>query len=246
MIFGYDNTLRKETGLNITIKHSLESHCHMLLTGASGSGKSYALLYLLGMLLKENKYIVVYFCDFKNSTDFSFMENYPYYYAGNDCYKGIMDYYRVFTNARMSRDNTCRHVLICDEYPSLINYLQMQDKVNKTKYANEVLSAISEILMLGRGIKFGIWIVTQRADSSLFANGCRDNFMVIIGLGRMSREQKGMIFTGEDIPDTICKQGEGLLLADGYALTEVKYPFIEDMEYWKHQICFLLMSGSGA
>ena len=127
-------------------------------------------------------------------------------------------------------------MLICDEYPAFINYLQGQDKTKKTKYASDILSAISEILCLGRGIQFYTWIVTQRADNTLFSNGCRDNFMVIIGLGRMSKEQRGMLFSGEEIPERIYKRGEGILLADGSPLIEVKFPFIKDIDDWKRHI----------
>ena len=242
MIFGYDNTIYQQTGLKIPIVHDISSHCHLLITGGSGSGKSYALLYLLGMLLKDSPNTIIYFCDFKNSYDFSFLENYRYYYAGNDCYDGIMSFYQAFSNARINRDNKTRHILICDEYPSFINYLQMQDKANKTKFTNDILAAISEILMLGRGIQFSCWIITQRADSTLFNNGSRDNFMIIIGLGRMSREQKGMVFSGEDIPDNIYQQGEGLILTDGSPLREIKYPYISDVTNWKNHILQILDS----
>ena len=227
MIYGYNMGIFNDTGLKIPIQLDLSDHCNLLLTGCSGSGKSYALLYLLGSVLKSNEDIEIFFCDFKNSYDFSFLEDYPHYYSGDNCYDGITEYYRVFCSARQQREFTKKHLLICDEYPALVNYLQGQDKLNKTKYANEVLSAISELLCLGRGIQFYTWIVTQRADNSLFANGARDNFMLVIGLGRLSKEQKGMLFSGEELPERIYKKGEGILLADGYPLREVKFPFIE-------------------
>ena len=226
----------QDTGLKIPIKYDLESHCHLLLTGASGSGKSYALLYLLGSVLKSCENLELYFCDFKNSQDFSFLEGHSHYYGGNDCYEGIVEFYKKFCDARENRDVSRKHLLICDEYPAFINYLQGQDKANKTKYASDILSAISEILCLGRGIQFYTWIVTQRADNTLFSNGCRDNFMVIIGLGRMSREQRGMLFSGEEIPERIYKRGEGILLADGSPLVEVKFPLIKDVANWKRHI----------
>lgn len=240
MNFGYFLSIFQKTGLKIPISMDLDSHCHVLLTGSSGSGKSYALLYLLGILLKCFPDIVIFFCDFKNSMDFAFLENYEYYFAGIDCYRGIMEYYSIFSKARQERNISKRYLLICDEYPAFITYLQMKDKTEKTKYSNHILSAVSEILMLGRGIHFYTWIVTQRADSTLFNNGARDNFMVTIGLGRMSREQKGMIFSGEDIPDTIYKKGEGVMLADGRALSEVKFPIIDNVDDWKENILNIL------
>ena len=240
MIYGYNMGIFTETGLKIPIQLDLSDHCNLLLTGCSGSGKSYALLYLLGSVLKSNEDIEIFFCDFKNSYDFSFLEDYPHYYSGDNCYDGITEYYRVFCSARQQREFTKKHLLICDEYPSLVNYLQGKDKANKTKYASEVLSAISELLCLGRGIQFYTWIVTQRADNSLFANEARDNFMLVIGLGRISKEKKGMLFSGEELPERIYKKGEGILLADGRSLIEVKFPIISDINDWKNHIRAIL------
>ena len=246
MRYGYDMGIFTETGLKIPIELNLSEHCNLLLTGCSGSGKSYALLYLLGSVLKSNEDIEIFFCDFKNSYDFSFLEDYPHYYSGDNCYDGITEYYRAFCSARQQREFTKKHLLICDEYPALINYLQGKDKANKTRLASDILSAISELLCLGRGIQFYTWIVTQRADNSLFANGARDNFMVVIGLGRLSKEQKGMLFSGEELPERIYKKGEGILLADGYPLREVKFPFIRNIDDWKKHIHAILQPHSGS
>ena len=240
MRYGYDMGIFTETGLKIPIELNLSEHCNLLLTGGSGSGKSYALLYLLGQVLKSNEDIEIFFCDFKNSYDFSFLEDYPHYYSGDNCYEGITEYYRVFCSARQQREFTKKHLLICDEYPALINYLQGKDKANKTRLASDILSAISELLCLGRGIQFYTWIVTQRADNSLFANGARDNFMVVIGLGRLSKEQKSMLFSGEELPERIYKKGEGIILADGRSLIEVKFPIISDINDWKNHIRAIL------
>lgn len=220
----------------------VKTHCHALITGSSGSGKSYALLYLLGCLLQDMPEMELYFCDFKNSEDFAFLKGcYPHYYSGNDCYEGVMAYYESFSNARAAGKAVRRHILIFDEYPAFLNYLTGRDKQEKTKKAGDSLGAVSEILMLGRGIGYGAWVVTQRADASLFANGARDNFMVVVGLGRMSREQKGMVFAGEEIPDKIYHQGEGCLLADGHPLYEIAIPKIRNMIDWKKHIKAVLM-----
>lgn len=240
--YGYNKGILDSDSLRIPIQLELETHCNLLLTGCSGSGKSYALLYLLGSVLKSENEIEIYFCDFKNSLDFEFLQDSPHYFGGDDCYQGIIKYYESFCSARQKRDFTKKHLLICDEYPALINYLQSKDKANKTKFASDVLSAISELLCLGRGIQFYTWIVTQRADNSLFANGARDNFMVVIGLGRLSKEQRGMLFSGEELPERIYKKGEGILLADGHALQEVKFPLIKDVADWKRHILKILRS----
>ncbi|MCR4756096.1 MAG: hypothetical protein K5868_11350 [Lachnospiraceae bacterium] len=225
----------------VPINHDINSHCHVLLTGGSGAGKSYALLYLMGSLLQSDPNIAVYFCDFKNSEDFEFLKGYPYYYAGDDVFDGIATYYQCLCETRKTREYCRQHILIIDEYPAFINYLTIIDKRDKSKKATEVMGYIAEILMMGRGIGYGVWIITQRADATLFTNGARDNFMIIIGLGRMSKEQKGMVFAGEDIPDRIYGLGEGVILADGQPIMEIKYPCIKNVYDWKKHIKLILM-----
>lgn len=248
MKFGYDLALYKDFGAKVSITLDLSSHCHTLVTGSSGSGKSQALLYLLGSLLKSASNTIVFLCDFKNSTDFRFLQTYPHYYSGLDCYKGIMEYYERFQQVRQNDTSNSSYLLIVDEYPALLSHLETLDKVNKTKHTNDILSAISVILMMGRGTGngFGFWCVTQRADSSWFNSGSRDNFMSIIILGRVSREQKIMLLRGEDIPDRIYKPGQGILLTDGEPLKEVIYPLIRDMNNWKQHILAILSQSSGA
>lgn len=191
--------------------------------------------------MQDNPETEIYFCDFKNSEDFSFLKGYSHYYSGDSCYNGVMAYYESFCNARINGKTEKRHLLIFDEYPAFLNYLSTIDKQGKTKKTGDILGVVAEILMLGRGIQYGVWIVTQRADASLFANGARDNFMVVLGLGRMSKEQKGMIFAGEELPDKIYRQGEGCLLADGHPLYEIAYPRIKNIVDWKKHIKEILM-----
>lgn len=240
MSIGFSLHYYYEYNLSISVNLEIDKFPHFLITGSSGSGKSYCLLFLLGKLLQADSDIEVYFCDFKNSNDFEFLKHTSHYYAGRDCYHGVMDYYKKFSDVRENGCSDKMHILIFDEYPAFINYMQMQDKINKSKCANEILGAVSEILMLGRGISFGVWIVTQRADSALFSNGARDNFMVVIGLGNLSKEQRTMLFSGYELPDIRFGVGEGLVLADGLELTMIKYPMISDASDWKTHILRIL------
>lgn len=240
MNWGYDFQIFAEYGLKIPVEIPIESHCHALITGASGSGKSKTLSTLLGSALKSEPKIQLTFCDFKNSNDFRYLRNFRHYYAGENCYKGIGEFYNKFSEIRESGQPERRQLLIIDEYPAFISFLQTRDKNNKTKEANDILSIVSEILMLGRGLKIGIWIVTQRADSSWFQSGSRDNFMLLCCLGRISKEQKAMLFSGEELPERIYKAGEGILHADGKELMEVKFPKIIDEDHWKKHILEIL------
>ena len=237
MNFGYDLAIWQKAEIAVPIQLDLKTYCHALICGSSGSGKSYALMYLLKQLLDED--ICLYLLDPKNSQDFSFLKEYEHYYSADACYQGFKDYYEIFTQARKTMKADRRYVLVCDEYPAFILQLKAQDTLNKTKMASEILSINSELLMLGRGVGkgFGVWTICQRPMASVFQEGSRDNYMVMISLGRLSKETKQMLFSDEDIPeDAIFEKVEGLLLADGKALTEIKFPYIRNIEEWKQSI----------
>lgn len=235
MIWGY---IRGTGGKPpVPLNLPIHSHSSALITGSSGTGKSTALLYLIGMLLQEMPDICVILCDFKN-TDFSFLKQYPYYYSGNECYEGIMAYYEKFNQARETNTADRRCLLVCDEYPAFINHLSMLDKKEKTKKATDVLCAISEILMMGRGTAkgFGFWCVCQRPDANLFNNGARDNFMICASLGRLGKEHQHMLYADYDIPTRVYKPGEGILLADAHPLYDICFPRIRSPINWKKHI----------
>lgn len=241
MNWGYYLDIWYEYSLKSPIEIPIESHCHALITGASGSGKSKTLTTLLGSALKSDPEIELVFCDFKNSDEFAFLKAYEGYYAGESCFDGITQFYADFCKTREAGGRPDKkRLLIIDEYPAFISYLQTMDKSNKTKRSNEILSIVSEVLMLGRGLNSYIWIVTQRADSSWFQAGSRDNLMLLCCLGNPSKEQKAMLFSGEELPERIYKAGEGILHADGKELLEVKFPVIIDIDDWKKHILEIL------
>ena len=161
-------------------------------------------------------------CDFKSSEDYQFLEeiSYPKYYGGLDCYDGIMAFYKDFSESRMKKEigKKKHHFLIIDEYQACVTYYAMKDKQDKTKYSSEILSAVSEILMLGRNTRSGvwhIWVVTQVASATLFANGTRENFMITLAMGNLSREQKGMIFPDRSFQTEDLNREKGCYLQMG-------------------------------
>ena len=236
MKWGYIKSTWDYYGRKFSLEHPFESHPHALICGCSGSGKSQTILYEMAQFLLDchEKGIipVVYVCDFKNSEDFQFLQGYPLYYAGNDCYEGLEEFYQFFTNMRKQGGGSHkkRYLLIFDEYAAAVAYNQAQDKINKGKQAAALISMNAEILMLGRSFRFGIWTCVQYATSDLF-HGARLNYMVNLSLGRQNREQLNMLFSGEEIPENrIYQPGEGLFLADGFPLTEVKYPLVDQFQ----------------
>lgn len=234
MNIGYDLELWKKYSVTQKISMELRSHPSLLLTGSSGSGKSYALKYLILNLLISGHVDFITFCNFKKSEDFKFLCKSNNYYTYLDCAKGLEDFYNSFKELQdKEQEFTGRyHILIFDEFPAFILSTAMQDK----KLGERYKMIISELLMLGRSYGFGVWLVMQRPDNAFFANGARDNFHTTISLGNLSKESKSMLYSGEELPDTVYKVGEGVCWVDGLGIRQIKFPKIQNIQKFENRI----------
>lgn len=221
----YDYRIWNDYAIKQSIDIDLQSHPSLLLTGASGSGKSYALKYLLEKLLYYN--VKMTFCNFKKSADFGFLSGFKRYFTYLECAEGLRAFYETFKCAQdsVTEFSEVYHILVFDEFPAFVMSTTMADK----KLAERYKMIVSELLMLGRSYGFGIWLVMQRPDAAFLVNGARDNFQTTITLGNISKEAKSMLYSGEDLPDRIFKVGEGIAWIDGVGLKEVKFPKIRNI-----------------
>ena len=102
MTWGYDAKIAHQYQTKSSIQTEIDTHCHALITGSSGSGKSVAVSYLLGRRLQADPKTHIFICDYKNSEDFRFLNGYENYYTGERCYDGIMAFYQRFHETRES------------------------------------------------------------------------------------------------------------------------------------------------
>ena len=200
------------------------THCHWLVVGGSGSGKTVFLEYVLNHMLDTS--ITLYIADFKGSGDLSAIT--PFYSEFDACIELIEDFYTKYQEIKLHKTGE-RILLIFDEYAGFMVWLESKDK----KKATEIKGKIAEILMQGRALPGGgsawFWCVCQRADSCYFSHGARENFMLSIGFSNLSKESKVMLgFHAEDIPtDYKPSTGRALLSVDGHDLTVLQVPRID-------------------
>ncbi len=222
MIIGYDYRMWYEYSLKLPITLDLNTYKHLIISGSTNSGKSYGLKYMMYGLSKES--CDIWYCDFKNEV--SYLKGKTHFFTGLNTIHAIEQFYSLFLDIKSKKVIASKNqILIMDEYPAFLLYLESQDK----KQACAIKQKVAEILMMGRSLNMGIWIVVQRPDAIFFSNGTREQFMTSITLGRISPEVGKMLYSGEAIPDRIYQVGEGIVLMDGMPLREIKIPKINNI-----------------
>ena len=209
---------------------------NLLVVGATGTGKSWCMMTVLGAFTQFYSDITVTICDFKKST-FAMFENNDWFYGYTDVPDGIRSVYKEFSERLQANDpirNKNIHLLVIDEYGAM---LQSLDK----KVADEMRSKVAEMLFMSRSLGIRIMLGVQRADAELFKTGSRDQFRQILALGNISKEQKQMLFA--DYKDAMTDRngtGEGYLLIDGKPILRIKVANLADFEqFCAHLKCRL-------
>lgn len=187
---------------------------HMLISGGTGSGKSYYILILIKALVATNA--VIYVLDPKNAdlADLTtVMEN--VYYQKEDMIDCLDEFYEDMM-ARSEEMKTMpgyktgenyaylglpAHFLIFDEYVAFVEMLGSRER-------EEVLSKLKKIIMLGRQAGFFLILACQRPDAKYLGDGIRDQFNFRVALGRMSELGYSMMF-GEVNKDFFLKKIKG-------------------------------------
>lgn len=223
------------------------TNSHVILSGISGSGKSYALIWLLknviladslGEAKAKGK---IFFADFKQDDSFTFLRKCSHYYPYKKSVEALERVYEIL-HKRQSGEDLSRHpvTLVWDEYMANILSLQGEDK----KKAVDVMNKVSEILMLGRSLAVRFICSCQRPDAKAFPDGSRLNYGVIMVLGAPMRSIYEMLLPRECIDmveDRKFGRGEGVVLLQGSELHFVKVPVVRNVERMQ-KICMEALS----
>lgn len=217
---GLDNSAL-QFGTSLPIGWDCTRYPHMVIFGATGSGKTYLLKLILGRISLHIPDSHMTICDFKGGDDFSFLDGCISFYRFTAVQDGLYGFHDLLKRRQTGEDKTRHCFLIIDEYASFLNSL---DK----KQAEASKQALASVLMLGRSFNQHIIISQQRLDAVYFSNA-RDNFSAIIGMGKLSRESADMMFSDyKDMLDRNKPRGEGSCLL-GNEFYDIVVPRIRDM-----------------
>ncbi|MDF2988296.1 MAG: FtsK/SpoIIIE family protein [Eubacterium sp.] len=239
LMLGYDYDIWYGYGLKqpLITDISTKTNSQTILCGMSGSGKSYAANILFAKICNaSDSQGKVYFADFKQDDQFSYLQECPRYYSYNSSIEALEIVYDILHKRQSGEDKSRNPVtLIWDEYMANILAIQSIDK----KKADEVMRKVSEILMLGRSLAVRLVISCQRPDASAFPSGSRLNYGIVLIVGAPIKSIYEMLIPKEYI-DTIGDRefgvGEGVVLLQGSRLGFIKIPMVRDIEKMK-QIC---------
>lgn len=236
LLIGYDYDVYQGYGEKkpIIIDASAKNNTHTIISGMSGSGKSYYVNQNFArMILNGGNDAKYYFLDFKQDDAFTYLRNCPRYFSYDNTINALDEVYEIMHKRQSGEDTSRSYVnLIWDEYMANILSLMGTDK----KKAESVMRKVSEILMLGRSLAVKLVIACQRPDAEAFPRGARLNFGMIIILGASIESIYSMLMPKELIDKVGNREfhtGEGVMLWQGSELHFIKVPVIRDEEKMK-------------
>lgn len=222
----------------IYINTTLGENSHMLISGMSGSGKSYCELQLLARLIKSDPEMKVYFSDYKGDDSFDCLRGCPRYYSYHNTLDALDIVYDILQKRIAGIDNSRSQItLIWDEY--VANMLSLQSTDSKT--AKKVMNQVSEILLLARSVGIRLICTCQRPDALVFPHGARGNYNFSLIFGTPLRSTLEMMLPSSEYIDAIgsrtFRKGEGILFMQSTSeLHFVKIPTIKNMDEVK-ELC---------
>ncbi|WP_261047192.1 hypothetical protein [Streptococcus mitis] len=201
----------------------ISTFSHILISGQTGAGKSYALLYLL--IIYSLKKAIISVCDpkFSDLADFSRMLKISSFSAPSLIVEEVRKVFEEMENRKRKRlsegwkigttatDNGLElRILVIDEFASL------QMKLDKKELA-ELMKYLNQIILEGRGLGIFVVIGMQQANSSILPTALREQFSAIFVLGNSGVQTFNVAFQDKarDLPDFVLEVGEGWLMKNG-------------------------------
>lgn len=198
---------------------------HWLVVGPSGTGKTIFSASLAARIALHVSKAKIWIASYKDDDFFQFchgMEETRYHYF-NDSVRAIREFYAVLeTRLNGDKDRSFR-LLWVDELAAMVMGLEK-------KQAEFVKNAVASILQTGRSLNCQLLVSVQRADSTYFNNGARENFGNVVFLGpSITKEAAGMF--GIDraaLPPVTGRAGYYIVNGNSDAIRPIQVPIVRN------------------
>lgn len=246
-----ENNLKPiDLGLNLDLITSLNliKSPHVLINGATGTGKTYLLSYIMSELKEQGADIVV--IDGKH-TDLEIIgllmnpNNNNYI---DDVAKVTETHDEMLKRQVYVKENILDNpvnalgkdfrshglkplVLVVDEYKSFFDSISKTEKINNVSKQKYIEGIIQDIVAKGRSLGIFVILSSQRFSTETLKNDIRSNFGAIISLGNEKTETNLMLFGNSKVP--IVSKFGGLLKSNEYPdVIEFKVPYIANLQQY--------------
>ena len=117
LVLGYSLDKWSGYGLRqpITTDVSSKTNSHILLSGMSGSGKSYALNLLMARICSRENKGVIYFADFKQDDQFAYLRKCPRYFPYDKTIEAVEIVYEIMQKRQSGDSDRFQVTLVIDE-----------------------------------------------------------------------------------------------------------------------------------
>ena len=221
--------------LSSSMSWDYSKYPHGLVTGSTGSGKTYFLSYIVQTLMEQKATIKI--CDPKMSDlyQMGLHLNLDSEYSIN----GIDKVLRLAVEEMERRQgimfgegskgfglnyldyNLPPYFVLFDEVGAFMSRAETENK----SVANSVKARLNNIVLMGRQLGIFIILSTQRPDAKYISGDIRDNLSLRLALGSMSDDGKRMVFgsEGKDLILGEFETGKGFIFLDGTTLNPIPY-----------------------
>lgn len=228
--------------LNNELTWNFDKQPHALITGATGSGKTYFLAYLLQALNEQNADIKVLDPKMSDLYQMGKYLNFDVGYSINQVDKILRETIDILENRQKHmienskgfgcsyRDYGYKPIFIFfDEVGAFMAKANAED----SKVAKSVQSRLNNIILMGRQLGIFAVLCTQRPDTKNIGGDLRDQLSLRVALGMMSSDGYNMVFGSEfrDLKLVETEKGVGFIYLDGVTLEpkSFKTPLMSQM-----------------
>lgn len=225
MLVAYDyNSYRLGVPLGVRWIPSPTNPPHFLTVGPSGTGKTiFSAMIAARAVLHHNANLWI--SSYKDDNFFQFAHDlagarYRYF---NDSVESIREFYAVL-EARLGGDRDRSLCLLwVDELAAMVTGLPKAE-------ATFVKDAVASTLQTGRSLNCQIMVSAQRADSTYFNNGARENFGNVVFLGpNITKEAAGMFgIDRATLPPVEGRAGYYIVNGNSEAIRPIQVPIVRD------------------